>query len=100
MTKTTLKFDIQGARRGERTAVSDLQTQLLELAGDWQRPEWVEGDWSKINDLTFIELRQAKQQETGMILNCACLSCPDFVTHVSCHYRLISNGEAHADGFP
>lgn len=94
VSKTIIKFDSQAVRRGDKLAIAGLQAQLLDLLGDWKRPEWIEGDWSKINDMTFIELRQSKQQETATILNCTCLSCPNFVTHVSipqafgCEFRL------------
>lgn len=83
ITKTTLKLDIEKIRGGDRAAIADAQAQLANLASDFTRPEWTEGDWSKVKDMTFMELNQAKQQETAMVLNTMCLSCPKFVTHVS-----------------
>lgn len=91
ITKTTLKLDIEKVRSGDRAAIAGAQAQLADLASDFRRPEWMEGDWSKVRDMTFMELNQAKQQETEMVLNTTCLSCPNFVKHVSLlFYRLYS----------
>lgn len=83
ITKTTLKLDIEKVRSGDRTAITDAQARLVDLASDFKRPEWTEGDWSKVKDMTFMELNQAKQQETEAVLNATCLSCPKFLAHVS-----------------
>lgn len=88
ITKTTLKLDIEKVRSGDRTAITDAQARLVELASDFKRPEWAEGDWSKVKDMTFMELNQAKQQETEMVLNATCLSCPKFLAHVSLIYSI------------
>ncbi|KAL0633558.1 Antiviral helicase ski2 [Maublancomyces gigas] len=81
ITKTTLKLDIEKVRSGDRTAITDAQARLVDLASDFKQPEWTEGDWSKVKDMTFMELNQAKQQETEAVLNATCLSCPKFLAH-------------------
>lgn len=83
ITKTTLSLNIDKARSGDRAAIAGIQAQLADLASDFKRPEWTEGDWSKVKDMTFTELNQTKQQKIAMVLNTKCLSCPKFVTHVS-----------------
>lgn len=88
ITKTTLKLNIEKVRSGDRTTITDIQAQLADLASDFKRPEWAEGDWSKVKDMTFMELNQAKQQETEMVLNATCLSCPKILTHVSPIYSM------------
>lgn len=83
VTKTTSKTDFKKARSGDRAALAETQAYLAELATDWKRPEWAEVDWSKIHDMTFMELHLAKQQETAKVTEAACLSCPNFIAHVS-----------------
>lgn len=83
ITKTTLKLNIEKIHSGDQAAIADAQAQLADLASDFKRPEWAEGDWSKVKDMTFMELNQAKQQEMATVLNATCLSCPNFVAHVS-----------------
>lgn len=92
-----IRTDFKKARSGDRAAIAETKEYLVQMAADWMRPEWAEVDWSKISDMTFIELNMAKKQETKKVLDSMCLSCPNFVTHVSQLYWIAASRGGCAD---
>lgn len=82
VTKTTLKGivpEIFQGGDGYPAAVAELSR----LCQSWTLPEWDELDWSKIKDMTTRELLEKRRQVAEAAQQGACISCPEFLKHVS-----------------
>jgi antiviral helicase SKI2 len=82
VTKTQVKFDISAAIRGEAVTLQTAKEELNSLAEDWGKPEWTELDWTKVKDLSFQEIYEARKQQIAKAEDATCISCPGFAKHV------------------
>jgi antiviral helicase SKI2 len=82
VTKTTPKGIIPEIFQGGDGYLEAVK-ELSRLCQSWELPEWDELDWGKIKDLSIRDLLEKRRQEAEISQHCACVSCPDFLKHVS-----------------
>ena len=59
---------------------------LKGLVEEWKsQPRLPEIDWSRMRALEFQDTLQSRNVLAQRLSGRACLQCPDFATHVSCH---------------
>jgi antiviral helicase SKI2 len=57
--------------------------QLEKYFKSWESDEWNELDWSKIKELQVREILAKRIEEMTIAQKASCLTCPDFIKHVS-----------------
>lgn len=82
VTKTTLKGIIPEIFQGGDGYLEAVK-ELSRLCQSWELPEWDELDWGKIKDLSIRDLLEKRREEAEISQRCVCVSCPDFLKHVS-----------------
>lgn len=82
LTKTLVKFDISKARKGEVESLNSAETELRELVSDWNKGEWAEVDWSKVKDLSLLEIVESRKNALEQARAYACARCPRLLNHV------------------
>lgn len=87
VTKTQVKFDISAAIRGETLTLQTAKEELNSLTEDWNKPEWKELDWTKIKDLQFLEILEARKQHIRQAEDATCISCPNFLRHFAMRHE-------------
>jgi len=92
VTKTQVRFDIAAAIRGDALVLQTAKEELSALAENWDRPEWKELDWTKIKDLQFLDLYEARKRQIRIAEDSNCTDCPNFQHHVMpLHIFLLPN---------
>lgn len=91
LSKYFVTFDIKAASRGEVSALRTAESELTSLAADFSRHEWNEVDWTKIKDLSFLEVLEARKRDLERMVEqdgwtCA-KSCPDFKRHFAMQHE-------------
>ena len=59
------------------------QDQFKPLCSSWDYEDWDEYDFGRIKNLAFRELDEARRKKGQEATNRVCLTCPDFLKHVS-----------------
>ena len=57
------------------------QDQFLPLCQSWDYDDWDEFDYSRIKNLKFLEIVEARVKEGHNAVDRKCLACPDFLKH-------------------
>jgi hypothetical protein len=57
------------------------QAQFLPLCQSWNYEDWDEFDYSRIKNLKFLELMEARVKEGQTVVDKKSLECPDFLKH-------------------
>ncbi|BFZ61214.1 Antiviral helicase ski2 [Saitoella coloradoensis] len=94
VTGTTIKVDANLARRQDKTTLQSAADELSNVAVDVFSPSYEEADWSKVKDLTFVEIRNSRHASAIAAQQQACLDCPEFLKHYAMEqqeYLLRSN---------
>jgi antiviral helicase SKI2 len=92
VTKSQVKFDVSAALRADTVTLQAAKEELNALTGDWNKPEWRELDWTKIKNLQFLEILEARKQQSERAQDSVCISCPNFAKHVCSYISSKSNG--------
>jgi antiviral helicase SKI2 len=58
-------------------------TELSRICSSWELDVWDELDWARIKDLQLRDILQQRTQEAASSQECVCLTCPQFLKHVS-----------------
>ncbi|KAI5778902.1 NUC185 domain-containing protein [Geopyxis carbonaria] len=87
LTKTLVKFDVKAASKGEIIALDAAASELSALTDDWNKSEWAEVDWTKIKDLAFQEIYEARKKEIQGAVDWVSRSCPDFKKHFAMRHE-------------
>jgi antiviral helicase SKI2 len=82
LTKTIIDIPDQVQNLSRKKDILKLaQDQFLPLCQSWNYEDWDEYDYSRITNLKFRELMEARAQEGQNAVNKECLKCPDFLKH-------------------
>ena len=76
-------MNVEQIQQGDRAVIKQVTHDLVKLGQEWDSSDWKEVDWSKVRDLQFQELLESRNKAGAAITECACRSCPEFITHVS-----------------
>lgn len=85
---TIVKFDVKAAIRGEVGALHAAQEELTGFADDWAKKAWLEVDWTKIKDLTFLEALEARKTEIAKCDSWVCATCPNLKRHFAMAHEI------------
>jgi antiviral helicase SKI2 len=83
VTKTQVKFDINACIAGDTVTLQQAKEELNHYATDWNLPEWLEMDWTKVKDLGFLEVVERRREQLAIAANSIAPQCPEFHKHVS-----------------
>jgi antiviral helicase SKI2 len=61
---------------------------LTKYTKSWLNSAWDEVDWSKVKELQVRDILAQREAQVQIIQSCHCLSCPNFLKHVSGFYPL------------
>lgn len=73
--KSLLKVDAEQRKFAE--------TDFIRYYSDWSFSAWDEQDWAKVMELSVRETMIHRQKMANICQSAKCLSCPDFLKHVS-----------------
>jgi antiviral helicase SKI2 len=76
----TIPETVQNIKRRKEALVL-ARNQFVPLCHSWNLKGWEENDWSRIRDLNFREILEARKKEGEEATNRACLQCPNFLEH-------------------
>ncbi|KAF2761126.1 antiviral helicase [Pseudovirgaria hyperparasitica] len=71
-------------RKGALEVAKD---QFVPVCKSWDFSDWNELDWTKIKDLSFQNILEARKQEAETAQHRACLQCPKFVEHFTMQHN-------------
>jgi antiviral helicase SKI2 len=57
--------------------------ELSKYCASWEDSTWDELDWARVKELQVREILNQRQAQAAIAQSCQCLSCPDFLKHVS-----------------
>jgi antiviral helicase SKI2 len=84
VTQTIVKGVVPGIFEGG-DAYLEAVKELSRLCSDWELDDWNEIDWSRIKELQLRDILESRRVEAIASQKCTCLSCPQFLKHVSSH---------------
>jgi antiviral helicase SKI2 len=57
--------------------------ELSKHCASWEDSTWDELDWARVKELQVRDILNHRQAQAAIAQSCQCLSCPDFLKHVS-----------------
>lgn len=97
VTRTMVK-DVDALFGGENYNAA--KEEVYQLVKDWQSSAWDELDWVKVHDMSLREIIQKREQESKVAQEGRCLSCPQFLKHVSYASLLVRYSMLTGDSLP
>jgi antiviral helicase SKI2 len=64
-------------------AVKFADYELSKLCSTWRSEIWDELDWERVKELQVRDILDKRQSQAVVAQSCQCLSCPQFLRHVS-----------------
>lgn len=83
ITQTMVKQDPSRTVNLDRDPPQESVDEILALCANWTSATWDELDWYKIKDMAVREILDKRKRVAASAQGASCISCPDFVKHVS-----------------
>lgn len=86
ITKTILRVDVDDLLTNKGVGNYLVREEVSKIFESWQSPYWDEMDWSRIRELSILEILGSRKKQQLTIDGARSVECPSFIRHFSmCH---------------